>query len=288
MQHPGFFGGKMSTNVSPDKTPLLHAIIRVLKGQYMFFMYSVFGAALLFGHIVTPFLLLYDRFAGHDPSRNQRLYRGFVILWLWLMERGRLLKTLPATGKVMEGPCVVVANHPGLFDILILIRNIPKMSLIAKQPLRTSLGMAYLFELAGWVFAMGNADASAALETTNKAAEQLKNGYKFMLFPEGTRSPKGGLLRFKTGAFKLARLANVPVQPILIRNTPPFLPHEDRWYYPPYETSLVQLEFLEPLPAPRDKEERTAASSLENRFRALLFSDERPPKWSPTGKPVAP
>ena len=263
----------MTVTIPSNKTSILRIAFRILKGQYMMMMFAVFGTAILLGHCITPFLLLYDRLAGPDPFRNQRVYRGFVVLWLWLMEKGGLLKTLPHKGKIMDGPCVVIANHPGLFDVLVLIRDVPKMSLIAKQPLRTRLGMAYLFKLAGWIFATGNADAATAMATTHKAAEVLGKGYKFMLFPEGTRSPKGGLLRFKAGAFKLARLANVPIQPVLIRNTPPFLPHEDRWYYPPYETSLIQLEFLEPIPPPHEKEERTVASMVENMFRTALGVD---------------
>jgi 1-acyl-sn-glycerol-3-phosphate acyltransferase len=260
----------MTGTTPSNKTPLRHVVFRILKGQYMIMMFAVFGTGILLGHLITPFLILYDKLAGHEPLRNQRVYRGFVILWLWLMEKGGLLKTLPHRGKIMDGPCVVIANHPGLFDVLVLIRDVPKMSLIAKQPLRTRLGMGYLFKLAGWIFATSNANASMAMETTNKAVDVLKKGYKFMLFPEGTRSPKAGLLRFKSGAFKLARLAGVPIQPVLIRNTPPFLPHEDRWYYPPYETSLLQLEFLEPIPPPKEKEERRAAAIVESMFRTAL------------------
>lgn len=258
------------------KAPLRHAVFRILKGQYMSAMFAVFGAAILLGHIITPFLLLYEKLAGNDPLRNQRLYRGFVTLWLWFMGKGGLLKTLPSEGRIMEEPCVLIANHPGLFDAIVLIRDIPKMSLIAKQPLRTKLGMGHLFKLAGWIFTTsnsGDSDASTAMETTNKAVDVLRKGYRFMLFPEGTRSPKGGLLRFKAGAFKLARLANVPIQPVLIRNTPPFLPHEDRWYYPPYETSLIKLEFLEPIPPPKEKEERRVAARVEGMFRVALGID---------------
>ena len=264
----------MNTATHSKRTPLRCVAFRILKGQYMLAMFAVFGTGILLGHLITPFLLLYDRLAGPKPLRNQRVYRRFVVLWLWLMGKGGLLKTLPHRGTIMDGPCVVIANHPGLFDVLVLIRDVPKMSLIAKQPLRTRLGMAYLFKLAGWIFATGNADAAAAMATTNKAAEVLGKGYKFMLFPEGTRSPKGGLLRFKAGAFKLARLANVPIQPVLIRNTPPFLTHEDRWYYPPFETSIILLEFLEPIPPPREKEEDKVANAVENMFRIALGIDQ--------------
>lgn len=254
----------------PGEASLRHIIVRILKGLYMTAMFAAFGGGLIFGFFVLPGYLLAERLKGRDPLRFHRLIRGFVGMWLRLLERGGLLRTGPSRGSALDGPCVVVANHPGLFDVLILIRDVPNMSVLAKQAIRTTLGLGPILRLAGYVSAESRSSAAVALETTGLVLDQIRQGMKFMLFPEGTRSPKGGLLPFKAGAFKLARTAHVPIQPVLIRNTPPFLPHEDRWYYPPYETSVIQLEFLEPISPPGEGQERRAAAGLEKQFRAAL------------------
>ena len=121
-------------------------------------------------------------------------------------------------------------------------------------------------------------DLSAAVQLTNNIVDVLKSGRRFMLFPEGTRSPKGDLLNFKSGAFKIARAAGVPVQPVLIRNIPPFMPKEDKWYYPQYEKSCFEAEFLEPIAAPEAGREMKAAKELEMIFRGHLglVHDKKP------------
>lgn len=100
--------------------------------------------------------------------------------------------------------------------------------------------------------------------------ERVRNGYKFMVFPEATRSPKGGMGRFSPGPFMLARRSNVPVQPVLIRNNPPFMPKEDKWYFPPFHASTIQLEYWELLAPPEPGKDREFAKGLEARYREAL------------------
>jgi hypothetical protein len=68
----------------------------------------------------------------------------------------------------------------------------------------------------------------------------------------------------------LAGRSNVPVQPVFIRNQPPFLPKEDRWYFPPFHASTIQLEYWEPLAPPGTGKEREFAKELEARYRESL------------------
>jgi hypothetical protein len=68
----------------------------------------------------------------------------------------------------------------------------------------------------------------------------------------------------------LARLSNVPVQPVFIKNDPPFMPKEDKWYFPPFHASTIQLEYWEPLAPPGAGKEREFAKDLEVRYREAL------------------
>jgi 1-acyl-sn-glycerol-3-phosphate acyltransferase len=108
------------------------------------------------------------------------------------------------------------------------------------------------------------------VDITSRIVGLLKSGRRFMLFPEGTRSPKGGMLPFKSGAFKIARAAGVPVQPVLIRNIPPFMAKEDKWYFPEYGRSVFSAEYLEPIPPPEAGREMKAARDMEKLFRERL------------------
>jgi len=75
----------------------------------------------------------------------------------------------------------------------------------------------------GWAMSrldMIHIDRSKRAEAWNKVAEQGKrlsaHGNWVIMFPEGTRSPRGGQGTYKTGASRLAIATGVPVVPIAV------------------------------------------------------------------------
>ena len=83
----------------------------------------------------------------------------------------------------------------------------------------------------------------------NEALERLRRGHSVLLFPEGTRSPAGGLHAFRRGAFELARRAGVPVIPIVIRAEPPGLYRGLAWYEIPSRPIVLDVQLLAPISA---------------------------------------
>jgi 1-acyl-sn-glycerol-3-phosphate acyltransferase len=244
-------------------------VIRALKGLAMMFMFGVFAAGILVELISLPFIRIMDRRSGPNWSRMQWLHRVLMGFWLYLMRIFRLLDARRPQGRPHPGPCVVVCNHPGLFDVISVIRYTPKLSVLANYRLTRRLPLGPIFRSCGYVLSP-DLDRISPLESLESAMETIEAGYKFLLFPEGTRSPVGGLHSFKAGAFKIANRLNVPVQPVLIKNVPPFMPKNGKWYYPPLECSRLELEFWEPLDPPPAGKEREFARELQGRFAAAL------------------
>jgi 1-acyl-sn-glycerol-3-phosphate acyltransferase len=209
--------------------------------------------------------------------------RILVGFWLFLLRACGLLAARSINGKPFEGPCVVVSNHPGLFDVLFLIRDIPRMSVMVKRSLAKSLPLGPVFRSAGYVLSP-DFEERGPFQVLDEAAEQLRKGYKFMVFPEATRSPKGDLRRFHPGPFMLARVANMPVQPLLVKNDPPFLPKEDRWYSLSSRVSTLEIEFWEPMAPPGAGQERAFAGELEARYRKALGLAEEEARDSSAGE----
>jgi len=244
--------------------------IRRLKGLIMIALFGLFFIGILFELVfVCPILWVLVLFSGPKPSRMQWVHRRLFGLWLSLLKIFGLLSGKATKGTPYPGPCVIVANHPGLFDVLFLIREVPMLSMLVKSALARNLPLGSIFKFSGYVLSPDNNNTSPVAALL-EARDMIKGGYKFLLFPEGTRSPKKGLLPFKPGLFKLARMAGVPVQPVLIRNHPPFLTHEDKWRFPPYETSYIELEFWEAITPPEQGKERQYANMLEARYREAL------------------
>lgn len=245
-------------------------MIRWLKGLYMALMFALFGFGIVLELLLVPVLILVAWMRGPDPRRMERAHRFLLGFWLWAMEAGRLLAIAEPIGRAVDGPSVIVANHPGLFDVMVLIRDIPDMSVMVKRSLVRSLPLGPIFQICGYTLAPKLGSAGSAMSSLLEAERSLRSGRRFLLFPEGTRSPKGGLLPFNPGAFCIARRAGAPIQPIVIRNSPPFLCHEDRWYLPPRELSRFTVEFLDPIPPPPPGGEAAAAAALGARYRGLL------------------
>ena len=249
---------------------MFRTIVRTIKGVLMGILYGIFFLGILCELFVFfPVVSLLNRLYGQHPYRMQWALRVLISLWLLFLWAFRLLVSRPSIGKPAQGPCVVVSNHPGLFDVLFLIRDIPHMSVMVKRALARNLPLGPLFRAAGYVLSP-DYEQGSPLQSLDEATEKIRRDYKFMIFPETTRSPKGGLGRFSPGPFMLARISNVPVQPVFIRNQPPFRPKEDKWYFPPYHASTIQLEYWEPLAPPGGGKERDFAKELEKRYRESL------------------
>jgi 1-acyl-sn-glycerol-3-phosphate acyltransferase len=249
---------------------------RSMKGFFMGALFGVFLFGIFFELLITlPVLWVLNRILGPRPYRMQWTIRILVSLWLFLLRGCGLLKVGELKGKPFDGPCVIVSNHPGLFDVLLLIRDIPRMSVMVKQSLARKLPLGPVFRSAGYVLSP-DFEQRGPFQSLDEAIEKIDMGYKFMIFPEATRSPKGDLGRFNSGPFMLARLSNVPLQPLFVRNDPPFLPKEDKWYFPPSRVSTLEIEFWEPMAPPRAGQEREFARGLEARYReALGLTSER-------------
>jgi 1-acyl-sn-glycerol-3-phosphate acyltransferase len=249
---------------------MFETIVRTIKGVLMAALYGLFFLGILCElFLFLPVISMLNSILGQQFYRMQWALKVLLNLWLWFLWACRLLVSMPSRGKPAEGPCVVVSNHPGLFDVLFLIRDIPRMSVMVKRALARSLPLGPLFRSAGYVLSP-DYEQGSPLQSLDEATEKIKRGYKFMVFPETTRSPKGGLGRFSPGPFMLARICDVPVQPVFIRNQPPFRPKEDKWYFPPYHASTIQLEYWEPLAHPGAGKEREFAKELEERYREAL------------------
>jgi 1-acyl-sn-glycerol-3-phosphate acyltransferase len=250
--------------------------LRSMKGLLMGGLFGVFLLGIFFELLIAlPILWILNRILGPQHHRTQWTIRILVSLWLFLLRGCGLLKARELKGKPFDGPCVIVSNHPGLFDVLFLIRDVPRMSVMVKQSLAKKLPLGPVFRSAGYVLSP-DFEQRGPFQCLDEAIEKIHMGYKFMIFPEATRSPKGDLGRFNAGPFMLARLSNVPLQPLFVRNDPPFLPKEDKWYFPPPGVSTLEIEFWEPMAPPRAGQERKFAKDLEARYReALGLTSER-------------
>jgi len=124
------------------------------------------------------------------------------------------IENVPASGGVL-----FVSNHQSNFDIPIFIGFIPRdKGFIAKIELLKIPVFRMWMKALGCVF-IDRHDPRQSFSALNEAAERMKNGHSFVIFPEGTRSSDGKLGNFKSGSLKLAVKANVPIVPVTINGS---------------------------------------------------------------------
>lgn len=142
-----------------------------------------------------------------------------------------------------DGPFVVVANHQSMLDVLLISKVPREMKWIAKESLFKMPWIGWIFRLSGDI-PVRRGESESGAEALGKAKRYLANGMSVMLFPEGTRSTRGTMLPFKSGAFRLAVEAGVPVLPIAVSGTAHGMPKGGIWVRPCRAVARI----LEPVP----------------------------------------
>jgi len=133
---------------------------------------------------------------------------------------------------------ICMSNHQSNFDIPVLLGCLP-------VPFRW-LAKAELFKIpifgramrgAGYI-PIDRSDRPAAIASLRQAAAAVRSGVSVVIFPEGTRSPDGGLKPFKKGGFVMAIEAGVPIVPVALRGTFDIMP-KGRLLIRPAEVTLA-------------------------------------------------
>ena len=119
-----------------------------------------------------------------------------------------------------DRPAVYAINHASNLEppiaFAVLWQLFPRLGILYKAELRKLPILVWGFDLAGFVpLERGNREQS--LPAIERAAQAIRQGMSFMIFPEGTRSRTGELLPFKKGGFIMALKAGVPIVPIAIK-----------------------------------------------------------------------
>ncbi len=219
----------------------LAKVIRTAGNSLGFVVFGV-GALVLAG-LVLPILglmrrgprdLLAQRLIHSAHSRYLRL-GGWLGLWSIEVDGGERLDG--ARGSL------VVANHPTLLDVVLLLSRLPHAACVVKRAAWRNPFFALLVRTAGY---LPNDSAEAVIE---RCAERLRSGRNVILFPEGSRSPVTGLRPFHRGAAHVLLRSECSLLPVTIRCDPPALKKGQPLWALPNERFRYRLSVGEPLRA---------------------------------------
>ncbi len=115
------------------------------------------------------------------------------------------------------GPLILVVNHPGLLDALMVLSRLPNVTCILKASLMRNPLWGAGARLAGYI------RNDLFLGAVNLAVDELHRGSQLLLFPEGTRSDPMPLGEFQVGAAYVSYRSGVPIQTLIIEQDSRFL-----------------------------------------------------------------
>jgi 1-acyl-sn-glycerol-3-phosphate acyltransferase len=169
------------------------------------------------------------------------------------------------------GGKIVVANHPSLLDIVMLISLIPNADCIVNAELLHNI-------VRGIVSALYIPNSLEPEEILRRCTASLKAGNCLVIFPEGTRTRRSGPIRVKKGAARIAVRSGCPLVPVRIRGNDKWgLGKKDPWWaYNHTEEYCYELEALPELRPEdyRDTNEALSVKRLNEALKDALFEGQ--------------
>ncbi|MDA3864086.1 MAG: lysophospholipid acyltransferase family protein [Deltaproteobacteria bacterium] len=118
-----------------------------------------------------------------------------------------------------KNPQIILANHQSNIDIIIMAAAVPvEFYWIYKKELNSMPIVGSYLRESGHI-SINRHQRQNAIKSLKKAAKIIRRGKNIVAFPEGTRSGKRELKRFKKGVFHLALEAQVPIIPLTLDNS---------------------------------------------------------------------
>jgi len=199
------------------------------------FLFALFGVAgVLLGGLLIP--LATWRNSETRPLLAQRWIQRTLASYLALGTRMGIWEIRSeGTDRLRVPGQLVIANHPTLLDVVLLLSFMPQADCVVKKAAWSNPMLRAIVSSAGYI---PNDSGQRLIES---CTERLAAGRSVILFPEGSRSPIEGLREFQRGAAQVALESGCPILPVRLDCQPPALKRGQAWYALPPERLSFSL-----------------------------------------------
>lgn len=254
------------------------------------FCFAVFGVvALVAGLTLFPLLCLPARDAATARRRAQGLtHRWFRTFSRLMAALGTIRYEVRGAERLRVPGQLIVANHPSLIDVVLLLGYLPEVDCIIKKAIFDNPFMKGPATWSGYI------SQSSPEQLIEDCRASLRSGHSLLVFPEGTRTVPGQPIRMAHGAARMAIEGSCTILPVAITCTPPHLFKHEPWYRAPARRPHYLLEVGEPYPAARFLEAsggvpsvaaRRLARHWEQYFAARTGTEAAHPLAKPSPQP---
>ena len=133
---------------------------------------------------------------------------------------------------------IIVANHPSLLDIIMLLSLVPNADCIVNTRLNRNIIVRGVIRQ---LYILNSLNFEDLLKACN---DSLNQGNCLIIFPEGTRTPRHGKITLKKGAARIALASGCGIVPLHIGGTDKYgLGKKDPWTaFNPAERYVYQID----------------------------------------------
>lgn len=241
--------------------------------------YVVFYIALLwFGLICLgwslPATVLYFLLPGRHGRRLGRvmIMAGFRVYVASLAGRCFRFDLSALDALRGEKSLIIAANHPSLWDAILLVSRLPDVACIMKADILNNIFLGGGARLAGYIC------NESSRRMIVEAIQDVQHGSHLLLFPEGTRTVRRPLGPLTGSVGVIAHRGKVPVQTVFIETDSPFLGKG----WPVYKKPPMPVTFRMRLGRRFDPPENSIAFIGElERYFARELGAKAPPSAAP-------
>lgn len=178
-----------------------------LRAGYRFFLFLV----VIISYLSTSF---FHHLIIKDPlERRRRFSKNVTFFCRWILYLFNI--RVNSIGLPQhEQPFLLVSNHMGFIDILMLASHFP-MNFVTSQEMRETPFLGLLTEMGGCIY-VERRNRTKILGELHQIADALKQGFRITLYPEATSHNGECVLPFKRTLIMAAAHAEVPIQPVVI------------------------------------------------------------------------
>jgi len=194
------------------------------------FCFSAFGIG---GLLLSLIILPLQRLLYRNNERRKKAARYTVHLSFKCFVAG--MKLLGVLNVSIEGAeqlknqqgKIIIANHPSLIDVVVLISLIENADCVIKSKLFNNPFIGGVLRSSGYI---SNSDPDKLIED---CAKSVAMGNNIVIFPEGTRTNSKLPLKLQRGFANIALRSGADLMFISIEVTPSTLTKDNVWYNVP-------------------------------------------------------
>ena len=235
------------------------------------FSFFFFGLATLFlVTVIFPLTCFFIRPQSKFDKFGRRFISSSMQFFIGIMRTLRIVKLEVNDREFYKNleSKIVIANHPSLLDVVMLLSLIPNADCIVNAHLTYSVVGGVIRRL----YILNSLDFDDLLKA---CSESMNKGHCLIIFPEGTRTPRTGTPVIKRGAARVALDSGRNILPLHIGGTDKFgLGKKDPWAgFNPTEPYVYQISVRSEINPEKYKNipKPVAVRLLTNDIEASLF-----------------